>query len=104
LTKEPYAQLTKGTFLIASPDINSGMYFRGVILLCEHGPTGSFGILINKVLDVEIPEEVIDMKDIANPRVQIRAGGPFAAEPDDAGAFERSAARSHPLNSAMASS
>jgi len=75
LTKEPYSQLTKGTFLIASPDFNSGMYFRGVVLLCEHGPSGSFGILINKVLDVEIPEEVINMKDVANPRVQIRAGG-----------------------------
>jgi putative transcriptional regulator len=72
-----YSQLSKGTLIIASPDITSGMYFRGVILLCEHGPTGSFGILVNKPLDVEIPEEVIDMKEIANPRVQIRAGGPL---------------------------
>lgn len=77
MTKEPYSQLTKGTFIIASPDINAGMYFRGVILLCEHGPSGSFGILVNKALDVEIPEEVINMKEIANPRVQIRAGGPL---------------------------
>lgn len=77
MTQEPYAQLTKGTFIIASPDITSGMYFRGVILLCEHGPTGSFGILVNKALDVEIPEEVINMKEIANTRVQIRAGGPL---------------------------
>jgi putative transcriptional regulator len=77
MSKEPYAQLTKGTFIIASPDINSGMYFRGVILICEHGPTGSFGILVNKVLDVEIPEEVINMKEITNPRLQIRAGGPL---------------------------
>ncbi len=77
MAKEPYSQLSKGTFIIASPDINAGMYFRGVILLCEHGPSGSFGILVNKVLDVEIPEEVINMKDIANPRVQIRAGGPL---------------------------
>jgi len=77
MAKEPYSQLSKGTFIIASPDINAGMYFRGVILLCEHGPSGSFGILVNKVLDVEIPEEVINVKDIANPRVQIRAGGPL---------------------------
>ena len=78
MNKEPYLQLTKGTFIIASPDINSGMYFRGVILLfCEHGPSGLFGILVNKVLDVEIPEEVIHIKNISNPRVQIRAGGPL---------------------------
>ena len=77
MDKEPYSQLSKGTLIIASPDITSGMYFRGVILLAEHGPTGSFGILINKPLDVEIPEEVINTKEIVNPRVQIRAGGPL---------------------------
>src|SRR5476651_617559 len=77
MDKAPYSQLSKGTLIIASPDITSGMYFRGVILLCEHGPTGSFGLLINKPLDVEIPEEVINMKEIANPRVQVRAGGPL---------------------------
>ena len=73
----PYAQLTKGTFIIASPDIDAGMYFRGVVVLCEHGPTGSFGILINKALDIEIPDEVINLKEISNPRVKVRAGGPL---------------------------
>lgn len=71
----PYSNLTKGTFLIASPEIDSGIYFRSVILICEHGNTGSFGIMINKTLDVEIPEEVINFKEITNPNVQIRAGG-----------------------------
>lgn len=75
--KVPYAQLNKGTFIIASPDIDNGIYFRGVVLICEHGPTGSFGILINKPLDIEIPEEVINVKEIANPQVKIRAGGPL---------------------------
>jgi len=73
----PYAQLNKGTFLVASPDIDSGIYFRGVILVCEHGPTGSFGIMINKTLDIDLPEEIIDLKDAANPSIQIRAGGPL---------------------------
>lgn len=77
MEKAPYSQLSKGTLIIASPDITTGMYFRGVILLCEHGPTGSFGILVNKPLDVEIPEEVINLKEISNPHVQIRAGGPL---------------------------
>ncbi len=73
----PYAQLTKGSLLLASPDIDNGLYFRGVILLCEHGPTGSFGLLINKPLEVEIPEDVINLKDIPNPNVKVRAGGPL---------------------------
>jgi putative transcriptional regulator len=73
----PYAQLTKGSLLLASPDINTGLYFRGVILLCEHGPTGSFGLLVNKPLEVDIPEDIINLKDMPNTRVQVRAGGPM---------------------------
>jgi putative transcriptional regulator len=72
----PTTQIQKGTFLIASPEIDSGLFFRGVILLCEHNPSGSFGILINKTLDLELPEEILSMGDIANPHIEIRAGGP----------------------------
>jgi putative transcriptional regulator len=73
----PYSNLTKGTLLIAGPDIDSGIYFRGVVLICEHGATGSFGLMINKMLDIELPEEIINTKEIINPNVQIRAGGPI---------------------------
>ena len=77
LNTPPYAHLNKGTFLIASPDVDAGIYFRGVVLLCEHSPAGSFGIMINKPLDVELPEEVLNIKELANHNVQIRAGGPI---------------------------
>lgn len=73
----PYSQLTKGTFLIASPDIDAGIYFRAVVILCEHSPAGSFGLIINKELDVELPEELISTKEFTNPNMQIRAGGPI---------------------------
>lgn len=73
----PYTQLAKGSLLLASPDIDTGLYFRGVILICEHGPTGSFGLLINKPLEVEIPEDIINLKEAPNTHVQVRAGGPL---------------------------
>ncbi len=73
----PYSNLTKGSLLIASPDIDTGVYFRSVIIICEHSPTGSFGLIINKSLDVELPEELINVKEFVNPNVQIRAGGPI---------------------------
>jgi putative transcriptional regulator len=73
----PYSNLTKGTFLIAGPDIDSGIYFRSIILICEHGSTGSFGLMINKVLEIELPEEIISASDIVNTKVEIRAGGPI---------------------------
>ncbi len=72
----PYAQLSKGSLLIASPEIDDGTYFRSVILVCEHSQSGSFGLMLNKTLDIELPEDLINLKEIANQHVQIRAGGP----------------------------
>lgn len=73
----PYSHLTKGTFLVASPDVTDGIYFRSVLLLCEHGANGSFGLIINKGLDIELPEEILNIKELSNPHVEIRAGGPI---------------------------
>jgi len=72
----PYSHIQKGTFLIATPDIESGTFFRSVLLVCEHSPHGSFGIVINKPLDLELPEEIMATEHLENPNVQIRAGGP----------------------------
>jgi len=72
----PPTQIQKGVFLIASPDIESGMFFRAVMLVCEHSSTGSFGLLINKTLDLELPEEIVNLNNVANSKVSIRAGGP----------------------------
>ncbi len=72
----PYSHLEKGTFLIATPDVESGMFFRSVLLLCEHSTSGSFGIIINKNLELELPEEILSLDQLNNPRVSIRAGGP----------------------------
>ena len=71
------SHLTKGSLLIATPDIDAGIYFRSVIILCEHSLEGSFGLIINKPLEIELPEELINIKESANSNVQIRAGGPI---------------------------
>lgn len=72
----PYAQIEKGTFLIATPEIEGGIFFRAVILVCEHNQSGSFGIVVNKSLSLELPDEILNVSSLANPQVQIRAGGP----------------------------
>ena len=68
--------LSKGMLLVASPELQ-GLYYRAVVLICEYSSTGSFGLLINKTLDVDLPEEIINMKSLANPNIEIRAGGPI---------------------------
>ena len=72
----PYSHLEPGTFLIASPDVEGGIFFRGVVLLCEHSPSGSFGLMINKTLDLELPDEIINTGEQINPHIKMRAGGP----------------------------
>ena len=71
----PYSQLKKGSFLVASPDIDTGIYFRSVLILCEHSPAGSFGLMINKPFEIELPEEILNVKEFKNTNVQMRAGG-----------------------------
>ncbi len=50
--KDSYARIEKGCFMIATPEITGGLFYRGVVLLCEHGVQGSFGLLINKDLEI----------------------------------------------------
>ncbi|MGE3954437.1 MAG: YqgE/AlgH family protein [Parachlamydiales bacterium] len=73
----PYSHLAKGTFLVATPEIETGIFFRGVVLLCDHSASGSFGVVINKPLEVELPEEILSLENIANTDVELRAGGPI---------------------------
>ena len=71
----PYAQISKGSFLIASPEVDKGLYARSVILLCEHNPGGSFGLIINKPLEIDLPEDIINPEELDNEKVSILSGG-----------------------------
>lgn len=73
----PYSLLKKGSFLIASPEISSGLFSRSVILLCEHSPAGSFGLIVNKPLHIDLPEDLVDLKTPSNKNIQMRAAGPI---------------------------
>ena len=72
----PYSTIQRGTFLIATPDIDSGLFFRSVVLVCEHNIGGSFGLIINRSVDLELPEEIFHLREMNNPHVSVRASGP----------------------------
>lgn len=72
----PYSSLKKGTLLIASPDIDEGIFFRSVILLCDHSPVGSFGVIINKPLEIDIPSEMPALENFPDTHIDVRNGGP----------------------------
>lgn len=69
--------LQKGVFLIACPELDDGIFYRSVILLCDHSKAGSFGLIVNKPLDKEISEELTSLGDIDQSSITFRAGGPM---------------------------
>lgn len=70
------ANLQKGMFLLASPKIIDGIFFRSVILLCDHSSSGSFGVIVNKLAETSIPDELINLKEMSSANVSFRIGGP----------------------------
>ena len=43
-------------FLIAMPGMQDASFARSVVYLCEHGPKGALGLVINKPADIDLKE------------------------------------------------
>lgn len=67
--------VTKGSFLISSLHLEKGLFSRSVILLCDHSPHGSFGLIINKPLPMDLPEEFLSSENRKNPYISLLSGG-----------------------------
>jgi len=46
--------LSPGTLLVAAPMMQAPNFRRSVILLCEHGENGTFGLTLNRPLDMKL--------------------------------------------------
>ena len=66
-----------GTLLIAPPTLRDPNFRRTVVLLCEHGGEGSFGLILNRPLDLSLGEVLQEMEDDETP---LALGGPV--QPD----------------------
>lgn len=44
----------QGHFLIASPRLIDGNFFKSVVLIIQHNDAGAMGLVLNKPLDVEV--------------------------------------------------
>ena len=69
-------EIFKGYFLVASPEVDSGIFFRSVILVCEHNKSGTLGLIINKTLDLALPKEILDLGQVDNPNMLLCTSGP----------------------------
>lgn len=71
------SRLKKGFLLAASPEIQDSLTFKSVVLLCEHTAAGSFGLMINKPLDINPNIDAEFMDELSHPNVHLRLGGPM---------------------------
>lgn len=67
----------QGTLLISEPFLKDFYFRRSVILLAEHNEEGSFGLILNKPIDIRINEIV---KDFPAFDTNIYLGGPVGTD------------------------
>ncbi|MCB0791578.1 MAG: YqgE/AlgH family protein [Flavobacteriales bacterium] len=63
----------RGRLLVSEPFLSDPYFRRTVVLLCEHNDEGSFGLVLNRFLDIEIGDLMEDMPPI---RSRVSIGGP----------------------------
>lgn len=68
--------LAKGVFLIATPALRDPNFRQTVILLCEHGPEGALGVVVNRPTEMNIAEVLPQVPVLEGQGHRVYAGGP----------------------------
>ena len=68
---------SKGKILISEPFLIDYYFKRAVVLLAEHNDEGSFGLIINKPVDLKLSEAIKDFPDFDS---QVYLGGPVKTD------------------------
>jgi putative transcriptional regulator len=66
-----------GSLLISDPFLQDPHFARTVVLICEHQPAGSFGLVVNQPMEVMLNDLVPAASDMNMP---VYSGGPVAAD------------------------
>ncbi|SFD33596.1 YqgE/AlgH family protein [Spirosoma endophyticum] len=64
--------VTNGDLLIAEPFMGDTNFERSVILVCEHSPAGTFGLVLNQLTDIHLGDVIEDIQ----PDLPLFVGGP----------------------------
>ncbi len=64
---------SKGDLLLSEPFLMDSDFSRVVILLCEHNDEGSFGLILNNTLEIEINSVITDFPEA---KIPVGFGGP----------------------------
>lgn len=72
------AQPARGRFLVASPELADPNFTQTVVLLIEHGPEGSWGLVINRPTQVPLARMFPEEKAFAGREALLYSGGPVS--------------------------
>lgn len=67
----------KGKLLISEPFLGDYYFKRSVVLLADHNEEGSFGLILNKPLDIKLSEIVADLPEFDT---KVYLGGPVESD------------------------
>ncbi len=80
-TKSAYLE---GQLLIAMPAMTDPRFERAVIYVCAHNAEGAMGLVVNKLLDDIVFEELLSQLEItpaeSSPQLNVHFGGPVEAQ------------------------
>lgn len=68
--------LGKGIFLVATPALRDPNFRQSVVLLCEHGPDGALGVVVNRPTEISITEVLPQIPILEGHRHVVYSGGP----------------------------
>ena len=66
----------RGMFLVATPKVQHPMWRETVILLLEHGPGGTLGVIVNRPLEIPPSEFMPELPGIRERELRLYLGGP----------------------------
>ncbi len=69
-----------GHLLVATPQIEDGVFHRSVVLLLQHDADGAQGVVLNKVLDAEVDAVLPGWGDEVSPPRSLFQGGPVQVD------------------------
>lgn len=68
--------LSKGIFLIATPGLRDPNFRQTVVLLCEHGPEGALGVVVNRPTQIRVAEMLPEVPVLEGQELVFFSGGP----------------------------
>ena len=74
------SRLQPGLFLYAAPGLPETRFAETVVLLIEHGPDGSMGLVVNRPTDVPVREALEDVAEARRTDLPLYWGGPVQSE------------------------